>query len=168
MSGARGDIVASLGAGAVLLAAIALPLALLTWLGEVGFASPWGLLAAAAAIPLLLLFVLKTKRRRLAVGSLLFWQTIARQQQQAATPFKRLRSNLVLVLLLLALAALTYGLAEPIIQADARSGRALLVLVDTSASMSTRDVPGGSTRLEQARDRARELLGELAEGTMER
>lgn len=164
MSGARGDIVASLGAGAVLLAAIALPLALLTWLGEVGFASPWGLLAAAAAIPLLLLFVLKTKRRRLAVGSLLFWQTIARQQQQAATPFKRLRSNLVLVLLLLALAALTYGLAEPIIQADARSGRALLVLVDTSASMSTRDVPGGSTRLEQARDRARELLGELGRG----
>ncbi len=156
------DIWASLGAGALLLGAIAIPLALLTWLGEVGFGNPWGLLLALAALPLLLLFVLRTRRKVQAVGSLLFWQAIARDQRHAQTPFKRLRSNLVLVLLLLALAALTYGLAEPIIKADARSGRALLILVDTSASMSTRDREGGATRLEEAQDRARELLGSLA------
>lgn len=156
------DLGASLGAGALLLSAIALPLALLTWLGEVGFGNPWGLLLALAALPLLLLFVLKTRRKLQAVGSLLFWQAIAREQRHAQTPFKRLRSNLVLVLLLLALAALTYGLAEPIIKADARSGRALLILIDTSASMSSRDREGGPTRLEEAQRRARELLGSLA------
>jgi VWA domain-containing protein/aerotolerance regulator-like protein len=156
------DVGASLGAGALLLAAIAIPLALLTWLGEVGFANPWGLLLALAALPLLLLFVLRTRRKVQSVGSLLFWQAIARDQRHAQTPFKRLRSNLVLVLLLLALAALTYGLAEPIIKADARSGRALLILVDTSASMSSRDREDGPTRLEEAQRRARELLGGLA------
>jgi len=156
------DVWASLGAGALLLGAIAIPLALLTWLGEVGFGNPWGLLLALAALPLLLLFVLRTKRKVQAVGSLLFWQAVAREQRHAQTPFKRLRSNLVLVLLLLALAALTYGLAEPIIKADARSGRALLILIDTSASMSSRDREGGPTRLEEAQRRARELLGSLA------
>lgn len=164
MSVERGDFLASLGAGAVLLSAIALPLALLTWIGEVGFANPWGLLLALAALPLLLLFVLKARRKAQAVGSLLFWQAIAREQRLAQTPFKRLRSNLVLVLLLLALAALAYGLAEPIIQADAGSGRSLLVLIDTSASMSTQDKEGGPTRLEEARRQARELLGALGRG----
>lgn len=162
MSVERGDLIASLGAGALLLSAIAIPLALLTWLGEVGFGNPWGLLLALAAIPLLLLFVLRARRKLQAVGSLLFWQAIARDQRQAQTPFKRLRSNLVLVLLLLALAALTYGLAEPIIKADARSGRALLILIDTSASMSARDEARGPTRLESAQARARELLAGLA------
>lgn len=163
MSVDRQDLWASAGAGATLLALIALPLVLLTWLGGVGFARPWAFALAAAAIPLLLLFMLKARRPRLPVGSLLFWRGVARQQE-AKTPFKRLRRNLVLVLLATALAALVYGAAEPVVQAHLRSGRALLVVVDTSASMSTRDGPGGESRLALARERARELFAGLGRG----
>ena len=163
MSVSRQDIGASLGAGAMLLAAIALPLALLTWWGGVGFARPTGFALALAALPLLLLFMLKARRPRRAVGSLIFWRGVA-QEQEAKSPFKRLRQNLVLVLLLLALAALVYGAAEPMIQAHLRTGRALLLVVDTSASMSTRDGPNGESRLELARERARRLLAGLGRG----
>jgi len=104
-----------------------------------------------------LLYFLKLKRKEQVVSSTLLWRR-ALEDLRVNAPFQRLRTNLLLLLQLLALAAAGAALARPFLQgltAGRREG--LVLLVDCSASMSTRDC-GGRTRLEAAREAAvREL-----------
>ncbi|MGE0712034.1 MAG: VWA domain-containing protein [Planctomycetota bacterium] len=160
----RQDLWASLLTALLLVGVVALPFGLFAWLGEVRFGAPVGFWLALVAIPLLLLFVLKARRPRRPVASLLFWQAVA-LEQQASSPFKRLRRNLVLVLLLVALGALVFGRAEPIVQADVREGRALVLVLDTSASMEARD-QDGRTRFEAGRALARDMIAGLGRGDL--
>lgn len=162
MSEARRDLAASLATGGLLTGLVALPLLLFAWLGQVRFAAPLGALLGLLVLPILALFMLKARRPRRPVGSLLFWQAIS-LEQRASSPFKRLRRNLVLVLVLIALALLSFGHAEPIVQADVREGRALILILDTSASMEATDHEGGP-RFAAARAAAEELIGGLGRG----
>jgi hypothetical protein len=153
------DVLASVGAALLLLGVVALPFALFTLLQGVGFAAPGGWLLAGLALPLLLLYVLKSKRPARMVASVLFWRAVA-VEQQATSPFKRLRRNLGLLLQLLALAALAYALARPVVQATTKDGVAHVIIIDTSASMLARD-HGGRTRFEGARAAALDLVRSL-------
>ena len=82
---------------------------------------------------------------------------------EANAPWQRLRRNLLLVLQLLFLAALILSLARPFTWAEGPAGQALIVVVDTSASMAATDgEPGGAggvTRLEAATARALAIFG---------
>ncbi len=161
MSGAARDAAASIGTALLLLGAVTLPFLAFGLVQGVGLAAPLGLALGALAVPLLLLYVLRSRRPVRTVGSVLFWRAVS-LEQQATSPFKRLRRNLVLLLQLLALASLAYALARPVIQAGATDELAHVIVLDTSASMLARDHGGrGQTRFEGARAAALELVRSL-------
>lgn len=132
----------------------------MTWLPH--FLNPFAAaVAGAVVIPsLLALYFLKLRRRIMPVPSTLLWRK-AVQDLQVNAPFQRLRKNLLLLLQLLLLAALLLALARPILNYSPGAGPRTIILIDRSASMSADDMPGGKTRLEEAKRRARDLVGTL-------
>ncbi len=154
-------VLSSLTVAAALALAAAAPFVALSLLGGASLVEPVGLALAALAIPLVLLFLLRPSRPRRPVASVLLWRAVARDQQ-AGTPFQRLRRNLPLLLLLLALGALTYARARPVLLGKG-GGRSVVLLIDTSASMLARDADGRS-RLEAAREQALAEVARLGPG----
>ncbi|MGA2496594.1 MAG: VWA domain-containing protein [Tepidisphaeraceae bacterium] len=123
-------------------------------------------IAAAVAVPLLLvLYFLKLRRRELDVSSTLLWRK-AIQDLQVNAPFQRLRRNLLLLLQLLLLLALIFALSRPVVNHTASAGRLSVILIDRSASMSATDMPGGRSRLDEAKKKASELVDSLPRGAM--
>ncbi len=121
-----------------------------------GLLAPAMLWIAAGVVPaLLLLYFLKLRRREETVPSTLLWKR-AVQDLQVNAPFQRLRKNLLLLLQLLVLIAAILALARPTITSKAAQERSLVLLIDNSASMNTRE--GQETRLEIAREQAVRLL----------
>jgi hypothetical protein len=118
--------------------------------------------AAAVAIPLLLLlYFLKLRREEKVISSTLLWKK-AIQDLQVNAPFQRLRKNLLLLLQLLVLLLLCLALARPMISYIGSAGKTTVILIDRSASMSTRDANQGRTRLEEARRLASEIVDSMA------
>lgn len=124
------------------------------------FLNPWVALGIAAAVipALLLLYFLKLRRREQTVPSTLLWKR-AVQDLQVNAPFQRLRKNLLLVLQLLVLGAAITALARPIVQSTAAVEGKLVILIDRSASMNTRE--GRQTRLDLAKEQATRLVRTL-------
>ena len=126
------------------------------------FLNLWALWLAAALVPLLvLLYFLKLRRRTQTVPSTLLWKR-AVQDLQVNAPFQRLRRNLLLLLQLLVLAAGILALARPVVRSPISDETSVILLIDRSASMSTRE--GQETRLDQAKEQARRLLRTLRAG----
>jgi hypothetical protein len=126
--------------------------------------NPSGLLALSALIPIIALYFLKLKRERRVVPSTLLWKK-ALDDMQVNAPFQRLKYSLLLLLQLLLVALLAFALARPYLNATGAAGRKTIVLVDTSASMATRDASGGQkTRLQAAIDDASVKAGDMREG----
>ena len=127
------------------------------------FLSPMtGLLAAAVAVPTLIaLYFLKLRRREVVIPSTLLWKK-AIQDMQVNAPFQRLRKNLLLLLQLIILIALLIAMARPTMQAAARPGQRIAIIIDHSASMNATDV--SPTRLDEAKRAALELIDALESG----
>src|SRR5205085_7198208 len=125
------------------------------------FLNIWhAVLAAAIVVPsLLILYFLKLRRRELAVSSTLLWKK-AIQDLQVNAPFQRLRRNLLLLLQMLLLLLLLLALSRPISNYTPGAGKMSVVLIDRSASMSTKDCDGHS-RLDEAKKRAKALVETL-------
>lgn len=122
-----------------------------------------GAYAASAAVPLLLaLYFLKLKRREMQVSSTLLWKR-AVQDLQVNAPFQRLRRNLLLLLQLLALAAILFALAGPVLALRRGPGRRYVLLIDRSASMNATDVE--SSRLDEARRQAKVFVDSMRSGS---
>ena len=117
----------------------------------------WWLLLSA---PIIFFYLLKLKRKRRVVPSVLLWQR-ALEEIEANAPFRRLRRSLLLILQLAALAALVFALARPMITTRALASGSTVIVLDSTASMSARD-QDGRTRLERARDLAREMVEGLS------
>ncbi len=118
-------------------------------------------IAAAVSIPLLLvLYFLKLRRRVMPVSSTFLWKK-AVQDLQVNAPFQRLRKNLLLFLQLLVLLALILALSRPVSNYTPGAGKLTVVLIDRSASMSAHDMPGGKTRLDEAKRQATDLVSGL-------
>ena len=142
------------------------------------------LIAAAITVPLLLaLYLLKLRRRPLRVASTLFWPR-ASEDAQVNVPLRWLRPSWLLLLHLLALACLLIAFARPAVDEGGQAaGQRVVLLMDVSASMGAVDGFGGSaaaaganpanaseaseeteTRLDRARERAKELVRDLRAG----
>lgn len=158
-----GPLAGSVGPALLLLGLAAGPLALAGWALGAQLAAPAGLALLALAGPLLALWMLRPRRERRRAGSLLLWREAARADL-ALTPLVRLRRGLVLGLQLAALAALAAAAAAPWVSAAARDALALVLVVDTSASMLARDEADGARRLDVARQAALELVAGLGDG----
>jgi uncharacterized protein YegL len=132
----------------------------MTWFPH--FLNGWpAAIAAAVAIPaLLVLYFLKLRRREFSVPSTLLWRK-AIQDLQVNAPFQKLRKNLLLFLQLLLLAALLLALARPVLNYTPGAGPRAIILIDHSASMSATDMPGHKSRLDEAKRRAKDLVGTM-------
>ena len=108
---------------------------------------------------IILFYLLKLKRKRRVVPSVLLWQR-ALEEMEANAPFRRLRRSLLLLLQLLALAAIVFALARPLVTTRALASGSTIIIIDATASMSASDEEG-RTRLERARELAREMIGGL-------
>ena len=73
------------------------------------FLSPIAILGALVAIPIILLYILRLRRRETVVSSNFLWQQILRDNE-ANTPWQRLRRNILLLLQLIILALLVLAL----------------------------------------------------------
>ena len=115
------------------------------------FLEPWGLLGLAALAPVIALYFLKLKREHRVVPSTLLWKKVI-DDLQVNSPFQRLKYSLLLLMQLLLIGLLGFAMARPYLSLTGYSGQKLVLLIDTSASMSTRDAgPNGTlTRLEAA------------------
>lgn len=147
----------NLGFVALLLLVLLGPFFAFSAWGGVGFAWPPGLWLGIAALPLVLLYMLRPRHARRTVASLLFWEAIA-ERQRSGSPLARLERHLLLLLQLVALTALAYALAGPVLHGARRRGRSLVLVCDASASMLARDAAGGTSRFEAARREVRSLL----------
>jgi hypothetical protein len=117
----------------------------------------WWLLLSA---PIIFFYLLKLKRKRRVVPSVLLWQR-ALEEIEANAPFRRLRRSLLLILQLAALAALVFALSRPLITTRALASGSTVIILDSTASMSAHD-QDGRTRLERARELAREMVEGLS------
>lgn len=117
-----------------------------------------GILAALTLPVVIVLYFLKLRRREVTVPSTLLWQR-SFMDLRANTPFQRLRRNLLMFLQLAILAALAFALAQPLVRAPGLTGRSVVLCVDVSASMATREADG--LRLDLAKARAAEVLADL-------
>lgn len=117
-----------------------------------------GVIAGAIALPILLaLYLLKLRRRPVRVSSILFWP-VAQRDVQVNVPLRWIRPSALLALHLLILSLLVLALSRPVVEGAEGLAQRTIILLDVSASMSARDMPGNTTRLEAARERANEIV----------
>jgi len=109
------------------------------------------------------MYFLKLRRKRIVVPSTLLWRVVEKSER-TASPFDKFRRNLLLLLQLLLLAALTLALARPYLETEASTRSSIVLVVDTSASMAATDVSWGANRLEAAIGAGKEVLGDLGPG----
>jgi hypothetical protein len=117
------------------------------------FLTPAFLLTLAVIAPLAAIYFLKVRPRKKPVTAFFLWQKVFTEKKASAL-FKRLRDILSLLLMGAACAAVALALAEPQFGSDARQD--LILVIDNSASMSAND--GRGTRLEAAKEAARDIL----------
>ena len=122
------------------------------------FLTPAALALLALAIPILLLWMLKLRRRDVTVSSTMLWSRLLRDRE-ANAPWQKLRRNLLLWLQLLILLALVFSLARPVRPVPVVASGAVVLLLDSSASMQATDVP--PSRFAVAQQVAEELAGRL-------
>ncbi|MGH8705620.1 MAG: BatA domain-containing protein, partial [Burkholderiales bacterium] len=112
-----------------------------------------------AAIPLVvILYMLRARREPRVVPSVLLWERASRDLV-ARLPMRRLERSLLLLLQVLALALIALALARPLLALRGLVGDAIVIVIDTSASMQATDV--NPTRLAAAQLEAVDLLGRL-------
>lgn len=122
-----------------------------------GFAQPLAFWIALILPAILFFHILKIRRRDQPVSSTLLWKQ-ALLDAQAARPWQRLRSSLLLLLQILLAAAMVLALARPYLPAAGKGAETLVVMLDTSASMRAADE--NPSRFAAAKAR----IGELIDG----
>lgn len=126
------------------------------------FLTPLAFLGAILAGPIILMYMLRLRRREVLVSSTFLWQQVL-QDNEANTPWQRLRRNLLLFLQLLILALLVFALARPFITVPAVSTGQIALLLDASASMNAADGQQDATRFEVAQQRALDIVETMGE-----
>jgi Ca-activated chloride channel homolog len=105
-------------------------------------------------------YLLKLRRKRAVVPSVLLWSK-ALEELEANVPLKKLRRSLLMLLQLIVLAALVFALARPLVTTRALASGSTVIIIDSTASMTAID-EGGRSRLDRAKDLAREMIGGLS------
>src|SRR5262249_881396 len=123
-------------------------------------ASALGWLLLGAII--IFFYLLKLKRKRQIVPSVFLWQR-ALEEVEANAPFKKLRRSLLLLLQLLALAALVFALARPLVTTRSLAAGSTVIVIDSTASMGARDASAG-TRRGEAKSLPRDIVAGLSGG----
>jgi von Willebrand factor type A domain len=115
---------------------------------------PWALPLAALAAPVVLAYLHRLHRLKRPIASTILVRVIRDARPAAHRARSKLRHRLSLALMLIALLAALFALAGP--HASTQQGARVVIVLDRSASMATRD--GGTDRLAQAADAAKHVV----------
>ncbi len=119
-----------------------------------------GALAFLLIIPaIVLLYMVRSRYRRHRISSTMLWRSV-RRDLEAHQKLRLPPLSLLMLLQLLAILAGTAALVKPALPANDRTH--LVVVIDTSVTMTVTDV--APSRFEVARQRARDAIGQLQEG----
>jgi hypothetical protein len=124
---------------------------------------PWLVLASLPPL-LVLLYFLKLKRRPLEVPSTFLWHRTIEDLHVNAI-WQRLRQSLLLFLQLLFFALVMLALFGPGFKGRESISERIILLIDTSASMSATDL--GATRLDEAKRQAEEIINAMDDNERE-
>lgn len=122
------------------------------------FAAPTALLLAALALPIIALYILKVRLRRIPISTNLFWKQVY-DEKPPRSLWQNLRHLLSLAAQLLLLLLLVLALTDPYFSWQALQARRLVIVLDSSASMSATDI--SPSRFEAARSAAHRVLDGL-------
>ena len=110
-----------------------------------------GLIAALIVVPLLVvLYMLKLRRTRRDISSTLLWKSHT-EDVRANSLMQRLRLSPLFLLQCFLLLMLAAALMQPVLNGWIRPSGRVVLFIDQSASMQTRDAPNGATRLDEAK-----------------
>lgn len=130
------------------------------------------LAAAVLAGLTVVAYILKMRRRRFEVPFSTLWQRVL-QEKESTSLWKHLRRLLSLLLQLCILGLLLLAVLDPRLGSPDADARSVVVIIDASASMKAMDesVDGddgdhGTSRMEVARQKARDLLAAMGGGDM--
>ncbi len=116
-----------------------------------------------ALIPILL-WLFRRKAKRVPVSTLLFFRTLAREHQESAW-LRKVKKWLSLLLALLVILLAALALSRPYREGGGETPKALVILLDRSASMAAVNDKGIS-RLEEAKALLRDRLHTLPENVV--
>ncbi|MEN8149299.1 MAG: BatA and WFA domain-containing protein [Planctomycetota bacterium] len=122
------------------------------------FLAPAGLFLLLLTVPIVLLWMFRQRREPLTVPTNFLWRRAA-EEQRVSPVIRNLIRSILLLLQLAAIVLLALAGANAVLDL-ALEGRArrIVILLDRSASMGTVE-ENGETRLDAAKDRIRDLLG---------
>ena len=123
--------------------------------------TPLALLGLLFVPAVVAMYLLKLRREETTVSSTLLWQRLV-ADVEANAPWQRLRRSLLFLLQLLLVVILVLLAARPFIERPAGLARDIVLVVDTSASMSATDV--SPNRLMAAKEAALNALRDLPAG----
>lgn len=128
-----------------------------------GIVNLWPL-ALLVTIPLIiLLYILKKKYKEVEVSSSLLWKE-AYKNTQANTPWEKLKVNIMMILQILIIMLIIFALMSPFLNFGGKNYRNLIIVIDTTASMSTL-YDGDKTRLDKGKEVARDYIKSIKENT---
>ncbi len=114
-------------------------------------------------IPVVLFYFLKLKRPRAEIPSLVLWRQVL-SDQRVNSPFQRFKRHFLLLLQLLLLCLLALAAMQPFLRRASGRGDRLVIMLDLSASMAALDREGGKSRLDEARQKVREIIDGMLPG----
>lgn len=116
------------------------------------FASPVLLWSLLALVPLVAVYFLKIRPRRRPTTAYFLWEKVLTDRKPSRL-WERLRNLVSLLIMAAAFIAIALGMSRP--RVGEANDEDLLILIDNSLSMSARSA--GGTRLDEAKEAAREL-----------
>ncbi|WP_160686323.1 BatA and WFA domain-containing protein [Clostridium sp. C2-6-12] len=128
-----------------------------------GIGSLWPLVLLITIPLVILLYILKRKYREVQVSSSLLWKE-AYKNTQANTPWEKLKVNIMMMLQILVILLLIFALMSPFLKFGGKTYKNLIVVIDTTASMSTL-YDKDKTRLETGKQIAEDYIKSIKENT---
>ena len=128
-----------------------------------GIGSLWPL-ALLITIPLvILLYILKRKYKEIEVSSSLLWKE-AYKNTQANTPWEKLKVNIMMILQILIILLIIFALMSPFLKFGGKTYKNLIIVMDTTASMSTL-YDKDKTRLDEGKEMTKDYIKSIKEST---
>lgn len=126
------------------------------------FTSFWPLFLLITVPLLIMLYILKRKYKEEVISSSLLWKEVYKNTR-ATTPWEKFRKNIMFLIQLIILLLIILALMKPFLKFGGESYKNVIIVVDNTASMST--VYNDKTRLQEAKNLAKEFLTSTEEGT---
>jgi Ca-activated chloride channel family protein len=129
---------------------------------------PWsvlGYVGGAAALLAVTAYIIKMRRRRFEVPFAHLWRRVL-EQKDPSSLWKHLKRLLSLLLMLVILGVVLFAAFGPTLGVSDREARNVVVLLDASASMKAKDgdKDGTTTRFDQAKQKAKDLVDSMGGG----